>query len=272
MKTRYHNGSVIAITVLFMSFLLIGIVGAAYLLSSHLRVTSLGADYLQATYNAESALELSLFELKHRREGYERPPLELSWTPGEPPQNLLRSEISYRVKEDKPEEIPLSGGSRKLALFYEDVDGTIHDLKDMRGLTMELGAYAQQPSTGTCLEVRLVGKYEQTGEFDSISTSLPCAKDSLRALGSLVDPLQRTSALPSNQPYPFDQFIQDHTEVLLLVNDYPDSLRGAGATSTIASPQKSVVAEGIFGGSVIRKGITLWQDQLPDLLSRSLVQ
>lgn len=284
-RQELQKGSVIAITVLFMSFLLIGIVGAAYLLSLHLRITSLGTDYLQATYNAESALELSLYQLKHRREGYETDDT-LAWKSATGPQendtpDRMKSSIVYRMEPGEIASIPLLGSSSKIALFYEDKTGIIHDLKSMSGLMPELSVSTGQTEIGDCLEVNLVGVFGTDHKTESISTTLPCTgPNSFVNLGSLKDDNPRTYSLAAGQPYPFDKFLATHTEVLLLLNDASQSqkaqvqlrLRNGSEQQTVSSPMKKVTAEGTFGTTVIRKFIEIPQDQLPDLLSRVLVQ
>lgn len=282
MKTPpLHKGSVIAVTVLFMSFLLIGIVGAAYLLSSHLRVTSLSADYLQATYNAESALELSLYELKHHREGYERSPLAIAWDPTAPLDNGFISTIAYRIMDGQPIEVPLEGGIQKFALYYELEDGTLRNIKDMQGLQVRLqGKTTQATASQDCLQVRLSGRYTQQGKdvFESITANAPCNQNI--DLKSLEDTNPRTESLPLGQPYPFAQFLRNHEEVILLVQDTSTQgntlldlqVQGVTTSATLAHPKKKIVTEGTSGGSIIRKTIEIYQDQLPTLLTNSLVQ
>lgn len=275
-------GSVIAVTVLFMSFLLVGLVGAAYLLSSQLRITSLGAEYLQATYNAESALELSLYSLKHRREGYETTTsLPLS-EPGKSPASTLESKIQYRLTPETAR-FTLGGGAKKLALYYEEASGSLRNLSDMPGLHLLMTAKGTPDGMGNCLEVNLVGltkgipQGRTSREYESISAEMRCGTQA--DLTSLKDDNPRTyTVADSTKGYSFRQFLQEHTEVLLLINGKDPAntaeiiVQGVTPTETLASASKEVIATGKFGSVIIRKFVTLTQDQLPELFSRVLVQ
>lgn len=267
-----------------MSFLLIGLVGAAYMLSSQLRITSLGGDYLQATYNAESALELSLYQLKHRREGFEATTSLSDSTPGKSPKNTIDAEIQYRLTPaTKTIDIPLDAGSKKLALYFEDSRGELQNLRTMPGLSISLTAKGTANKTGKCAEVNLVGVTKEippgrtNKEFESISSEIACNVPT--KLANIIDENPRTYTVSSTTAtYPFGQFIQDHDSILLLMNGSSNDnhialeVQGVNSTNTIASPSRSVIATGSYGSVVIRKFIELSQDQLPDLFSRVLVQ
>lgn len=283
-QSGFRRGSVIAITVIFMSFLLIGIVGAAYLLSSHLRITSLSGDYLQASYNAESALELALYRLKHRFEGYEGGRLDTWDKASEALTNSMKSTISYHMKPGEKVTIPLNGGSRQLALFYEDTVGeNIHDLSSMNNTTPLLAGFPIAPATaaGNCLEVNLAGTYTGTGaangSVESISTDLPCSATPT-SVDTLTDPYPFTASKQQGQPYPFREFLNTHKQVYMLVKDTSSSQKAqltiqlpSGANGTIAHPIAEVVAEGIYGTTIIRKFIKLPQNQTADITGSVLV-
>lgn len=273
-SNKLHQGSVIAVTVLFMSFLLIGIVGAAYLLSSHLRIASLGTDYLQATYNAESGMELALYQLKHRREGFAPVPQEISLAKGpKEPKNSIKSSISYLIEPNQPPiSIPLkkklNSGAMNMALFYEDAKSTqIHDLTTQRSLIPKVSMYATKGDTlNNCMELNLTGRptEKSTFAFESISAQVPCnAKDDLKPLSSFTDKESSTDTKALGAPYSFGDFLQNHTEVILAVKDISDSQDGTfqfklennSKDVTIAHPFKTVVSEGIYGDTLIKKSI-----------------
>lgn len=277
-----REGSVIAITVLFMSFLLIGIVGAAYLLSSHLRITSLGADFLQASYNAESGLEVALYEIKHRREGYESE-RNIAWDT----ESSSQSSIEYRMKANDTITLPLLGTTRKLALFYEDgATGNLEQMSSKPNLWPQLTVYSSKTEPENCLDVNLIGKLRSDGSFESISTPLPCAQKGSApiSLSSLKDITPSNASSTPGQDYTFMDFLTKHDDVLLLIGDISlnsevsvdFSLTGASDTPqdlprTIANPSLKIEATGTYRNTNILKGIELPQDKLPDILSRVIV-
>ncbi len=270
--TYKKEGSVIAITLVFIAVLMATVIGVSFLLSKLLSSGTLVVDGIKAGYNTESSLELALYQLKVRREGFED---KRDITIAEGKGNY---EIKYSTPALEKIEHTFEPGRDTLSLaLYRDIPPNIVDINEGPFDIKLLIKQATTVSSGDCARMRLIGR--KGDQYQAISKTYRCSPgntpasiigdkdDSARLLGSNTTTLS------------FEEFIRTHEEVKMEIKDLKQDasnallvtvVTGTGNTSKdIAGKHKIITATGSSGNVVIKKQVETLQDQVLNLLTNS---
>lgn len=268
------KGSTLAFSLLYIALLLILIVGISYLISRAFKTQQYITQGMQASYNAESALELALYNAKLHREGYEQhryfPTSTIGF--GKSDQGALDYEVIFTNPAHEEQAIPLTNTDRQVALFYEtDALSAFQNNSDLSldFRTKDLPISIQ--NTTKCIELKLSGKQGST--FETIGTTLPCSQDLQNIDNHLFsDGAQTNKGLITHAT----DFIKTHTEIYLVARLLPNLTEDKKpsllikTSSKTSSYNKKVTATGRYNNLEIMKEMIIPQDQSPDILSMAI--
>ncbi len=267
---KYKKGSVIAITLIYISLLLIAVVALFFGITQLIRIEGLAKDNLQAGYTAESGIELGLLAISLREAGYQLPKKDIALTSDD----TMHIDISYR--NTLPLGVTISDPAHILsAALYYDNGTKIIDNDGTNDTYLTLQSNLGKPD---CAKVRLIGK-NSTGEYDSISSTERCYVREAKGTACLNNPtytcddplpgisfdlIKDTSARNSSSKssQTFKEFINTHTENKIEVKALDASstdpvfvgLYSPGRTQS--SYQYSITSKGEHGRSSVQQYTT----------------
>lgn len=278
MKKYQKQGSVIAITLVFIAILMATVIGVSFLLAKLLSSGGLVVDGIKAGYNAESGLEVALYQLKMRREGFEDK-REMNLGEGKADYS-----IAYKTAPLTPITHTFNKGNDTLSLaLYRDIP-TKSTITDINEASYDVKVNFKQKISNTptpCAKLRLIGRTGDT--YEAISKTYNCSLSSSTTsiLGDRDDSarLLDTPSGSSVTSVQFGEFIRNHKEVKVEIKDLKQDdsnplemtlVTGLGASSKeIASLRKVVTATGSSGNVTVKKLVDSQQDQVLSLLTNS---
>ena len=261
------KGSTLAFTLLYIALFLILIVGVSYLLGKGLRVQRNIEQGIQASYNAESGIELALYEGKLHREGYEHQAFHKSTDIGLRTAGAIDYSIEYITAPQETGTMDISNSDRQIALFSESTDPTMSAPTSLSFFMSNIPNTLAEKSQ--CLEVKLSGKKDSA--YHTISTTLPCSTQE-KSLDTYR--FTDTSIMNKGLVTKSSDFLKEHKEVYLIVRVIPTlaqtSTLHIQADRPISSYLRRISATGRQQDLEITKRLRIPQDQSPDILSMAL--
>ena len=279
---KVHSGSAVAISLLYITVMLVMILGVTSLLAKIIKSNGYITQSIQASYNSESALELALYELRMRREGYERTqdPKSIPFLDNPTPKNnTYFYSIEYKGKETTnskikyPQQESLLIGKKQIALYYDQRTSSggseIISIDDTTPVI--ISTHDSSNSSGDpCVIIKISGQRVDNAIFEAVSTTLEC--NTSQPLLSLSGKDTTDITQDNSRILPFMTFLKEHKEIIMEVKSIYK--RTPGIEFTISSPQrdistlyKTVYAGGRFNDLEVRRKILLEQDQTPEILS-----
>lgn len=282
-----HSGSIMTITLVYISLLLMSILGLFLSLSNLIRLQANTVDSIQSSYLADSGLELGLMELHLRGEGYENHIDNLEIGDGK----SIDYSINYRTKQGIPLVFDSTTSTKTLALYYDTGEKII----DNNGNNNTYITLENNMGSPSCAKLRLIGQ-SSDGSYESISSDGNCRPRSPQgkqcmdnaiqscaqsipgvSFSDIVDNSVRSSnATLANKQESFKSFLDTHTNVKIeikpIIASKEDILFAViqSPGRTIASYQNQIFSTGTDGHTSISSSTKGYQESPLEITTYSV--